>query len=278
MLDHSSDGSPETVRFTCRNTDDSWIMVESSKIGLRADIWRDWNQFKHGKHKRKDIQIFERYIEDHIFQLRDELLKLRYRHGRYSQFYVTDPKQRLISKAIIKDRLVHQVVYGILTEIFDKNFIFHSLSSRIGKGTHFGVAHLKNMIRKVSANGTRHCYALKMDIKRFFDSVDHKILKNLLRKHIHDEKFLKIIDTIIDSFSANEKQKGIPLGNVTSQLFANVYLHELDNFIKHELRERYYLRYCDDFIILSSDECYLNCLITRVVEFLAKNLKLELHP
>lgn len=155
---------------------------------------------------------------------------------------MTDPKQRLISKATIKDRLVHQVVYGILTEIFDKNFIFHSLSSRIGKGTHFGVAHLKNMIRKVSANGTRHCYALKMDIKRFFDSVDHKILKNLLRKHIYDEKFLKIIDTIIDSFSANEKQKGIPLGNVTSQLFANVYLHELDHFIKHELRERYYLR------------------------------------
>jgi hypothetical protein len=137
------------------------------------------------------------------------------------------------------------------------------------------------MIRKVSANGNRPCYALKMDIRRFFDTIDHRILKMLIRKNIRDEKVLRIIDIIIDSFKVNIESLenvGIPLGNATSQLFANIYLHELDDFIKQELRERYYLRYCDDFIILSNNEDHLKSLITTIREFLRKNLKLELHP
>ncbi len=243
-----------------------------------SHLFHSWNHFKRGKHKRKDIQDFERHLEDQIFNLQDDLVTLRYRHDRYDQFYVNDPKQRQISKATVKDRLVHQAVYSIMSEVFDKKFIFHSLSSRIGKGTHKGVAYLQRMIRKVSANGTRHCYSLKMDVKRFFDSIDHKILKNLIRKNIHDERALKIIDIIIDSFHVKIRGKGIPLGNVTSQLFANIYLHELDMFIKHTLRERYYLRYCDDFIILSSDEHYLRCVIADTGEFLSKHLQLELHP
>lgn len=131
------------------------------------------------------------------------------------------------------------------------------------------------MIRKVSANGSLHCYSLKMDIRRFFDSIDHTILKSLIRKEIHDEKALRIIDTFIDSFYVKQKGKRIPLGNVTSQLFANIYLHELD---MHKLREPNYLRYCDDFIILSSDQHYLRCLISYIGECLAKHVKLELHP
>ncbi len=176
------------------------------------------------------------------------------------------------------DRLVHQIVYSVMIEIFDKKFIFHSFSSRVGKGTHKGLIYLRQMIRKVSANGTRHCYSLKMDIKRFFDSIDHNILKNLIRKNIHDEKALKLIDTIIDSFYVNKTGKGVPLGNVTSQLFANVYLHELDIYVKHVLCKPHYLRYCDDFIILSRDQHYLLCLIARIGEYLAENLQLELHP
>ena len=116
-----------------------------------------------------------------------------------------------------------------------------------------------------------------MDVKRYFDSINHTILKALLRKNIQDNKMLKIVDAIIDSFNVHIAGKGIPLGNVTSQLFANVYLHELDDFIKQELRERFYLRYCDDFIILSSDQHHLRCLIQRIAEFLSANLKLELH-
>lgn len=244
-------------------------------------IFECWDHFRRGKCKRKDIQSFERNLEDYIFQLQHDLMTLQYQHGIYEHFYVSDPKQRHISKASVRDRLVHQIVYDILTTVFDRKFIFHSLSSRLGKGTHFGVKRLQQMIRKVSLNGKQPCYALKMDIKRFFDTINHQILKTLIRKNIRDKKALKIIDTIIDSFKVQSGPLGavgIPLGNATSQLFANIYLHELDDFIKQELREKYYLRYCDDFIILSNNENHLNSLIVYVREFLIKNLQLELHP
>ena len=220
-------------------------------------LFQSWDQFKRGKRKRKDIQFFERNLEDNIFQLQEDLTTLQYQPDSYTHFYVTDPKQRHISKASVRDRLVHQTVYDVLIEIFDRKFIFHSLSSRQGKGTHIGVSQLRQMIRKVSKNGRGPCYALKMDIKRFFDTIDHRILKTLIRKSIQEEKVLKIIDIIIDSFRVKEGSLGgvgIPLGNVTSQIFANIYLHELDDFIKQELQERYYLRYCDDFILLCPNE------------------------
>lgn len=242
-------------------------------------LFRSWDQFKRGKRKRKDIQCFERHLEDNIFCLQQELITFQYRHDSYHQFYVTDPKQRHISKASVKDRLVHQAVYDTLNDVLDKKFIFHSFSSRKGKGTHIGVIQLRRMIRKISANGTRPCYALKMDIRRFFDTVDHSILKMLLRKNIKDENALKMTEMIIDSFRTSaDKNVGIPLGNVTSQLFANVYLHELDDFVKQELKEKFYLRYCDDFIILSNNKFHLNNLIISIRNFSEKNLRLELHP
>lgn len=140
-------------------------------------LFKCWDQFRRGKRKRKDVQIFERHLEDNIFQLQHELTTLQYRPDLYHHFYVSDPKQRHISKASIKDRLVHQAVYDVLVPIFDHKFIFHSLSSRIGKGTHIGVVQLRQMIRKVSANGKKPCYALKMDIRRFFDSISMKFSK-----------------------------------------------------------------------------------------------------
>jgi len=240
-------------------------------------LFQGWTHFRRGKRKRKDIQYFERYLEDRIFQIQADLNSLQYQHGPYEQFYVTDPKQRCISKACVRDRLVHEVVYQLLSPVFDHIFIFHSLSSRVGKGTHFGIEHLKRMTRKVSKNGKFPCFALKMDIKRFFDTVDHRILKTLIRKRVREEPFLVIIDRIIDSFFFLEGC-GIPLGNVTSQLFANIYLHELDDFIKQGLREKYYLRYCDDFVILSRDKAHLQSLIAPIGKFLGTHLHLELHP
>jgi len=222
-----------------------------------------------------------RRLEDHIFQLQEDLTTFQYLHAPYDQFYVTDPKQRRISKASVRDRLVHQVVYDVLNEALDEKFIFHSLSSRLGKGTHIGVSQLHQMIKKVSKNGKLPCYALKMDIRRFFDTIDHQILKILLRKNIQDEKAMGLIDAIIDSFRVNDGVTGnigIPLGNVTSQLFANLYLNELDDFVKQTLREKYYLRYSDDFIILSNDRFHLKNLIDAIRKFLAENLRLELHP
>jgi RNA-directed DNA polymerase len=142
------------------------------------------------------------------------------------------------------------------------------------------VTQLHQMIRKISANGTRPCYALKMDIRRFFDTIDHQILKALLRKNIKDTNILKTTDMIIDSFKIKgaARDVGIPLGNVTSQIFANLYLHELDDFVKQELKERFYLRYSDDFILLSNNKPHLDELIVSIRKFLAETLQLELHP
>jgi len=137
------------------------------KIISLDHLFECWDHFKRDKRKRKDIQYFERYLEDHIFQLQQDLATFRYRHGFYHHFDVSDPKKRHISKASVRDRLAQQVVYAVLTNFLDKKFIFHSFSCRLGKGTHSGVVHLHNMIRKVSFNGKKPCFALKMDIKRF---------------------------------------------------------------------------------------------------------------
>ena len=236
-----------------------------------------WDQFKRGKHKRKDIQHFERHLEDHIFTLHEDLQTFQYHHGPYTHFYVFDPKKRYISKALVRDRLVHQMVYNLLQEVYERQFIFHSFSGRKGKGTHLGITHLHRMIKKASHNGKKPCYALKMDIKSFFDTIDHRILKNLIQQRIHDKKILTLIFKIIESFTI-APFKGLPIGNITSQILANIYLHEFDLFIKHILRESYYLRFCDDCLFLSQNKNHLAFLITPIRKFLFQNLTLDLHP
>ena len=240
-----------------------------------------WDHFKRGKRKKKDILSFERRLEDYVFQLEEDLETLAYQHGPYHTFKVCDPKERSISKACVRDRLVHEMLHSTLTYVFDKTFIFHSFSSRLGKGTHQGILQLKKMIKKVSLNGQLPCYALKLDIFRFFDKINHSTLKKLIRKNIQDKKALVIIDIVIDSFKITSGplgNVGIPLGNVSSQFFANLYLHELDLFVKHVLKEKYYLRYCDDFLILGNDEASLKKLLFPIQEFLENKLQLQLHP
>jgi len=241
-------------------------------------LLESWEYFIRDKRKRKDIQPFSRHLEDHLFEIQNELMKLEYQHGQYHSFTVFDPKIRCISKASVKDRLIHQIIYATLVELFDKRLIFHSFSCRLGKGVHQGTYSLRKMIGKVSRNGKRPCYALKMDIRKFFDNVNHDILKMLLRRVLKDEKILIIVDRIIDSFTSGSSKKGLPLGNVTSQLFANIYLHELDLFIKHDNKEKYYVRYCDDCVILSEDRNHLLSLIPSIALFLKDKLDLELHP
>ncbi|MDJ0652089.1 MAG: reverse transcriptase/maturase family protein [Simkaniaceae bacterium] len=240
-----------------------------------------WDQFKRGKKKRKDIQQFEVYLEDFIFALHEELIAGSYQHRPYKKFYVFDPKERHISKACVRDRLVHQMVYAALSKIFDPTFIAHSLSCRLGKGTHKGMVYLKQFLRKISQNGSKDCFSLKMDIQKFFDSVDHTILKELIQKRLKDTRAVALVDTIIDSFFCQEiegRKVGLPLGNVTSQLFANIYLHELDLFVKETLKKKFYLRFCDDFLFLSNQRDELHALIPIIRLFLQEKLQLNLHP
>ncbi len=242
-----------------------------------SNIFACWDQFKRGKKKKKDVQEFERFLEDNIFALHDTLLHLRYKHGPYENFTVFEPKRRNVSKACIQDRLVHHMVYSMLIKVYDSQFFFYSLSCRRGKGVHVGVNALQKMVRQVSHNGKLPWYALKIDVKRFFDHVDHSILKTLLKKRIIDSKILLILHEIIDSFCYTQT-KGLPLGNVTSQLFANLYLHEFDLFVKHKLRLRYYQRYCDDCVMLANSCEDLATCMPIIEQFIWKNLCLKLHP
>ncbi len=237
------------------------------------NLFQAWDEFRKGKRKRKDVQIFERNLEDNLFNLHYLLKDKTYRHRKYQSFYVHDPKQRHIHKAQVQDRIVHHLLYKYLYKLFDKSFIFDSYSCRLEKGTHKAIKRLEKFTRIVSRNYTKDCWAIKLDIKKFFASVDHRILINFLKKQIKDQDVLWLLKEIINSFN-----KGIPLGNLTSQIFANIYMDEVDQFIKHKLKIKYYLRYADDFLVLSNNKDDFNHFINIIEKFLNEKLKLELHP
>lgn len=253
--------------------------IEYEDLISIENLFQAWGEFRKGKRKRKDVQIFERNLEDNLFALHFALKRKTYQHGNYHSFYVCDPKRRHIHKAPVADRVIHHLLYKYLYKLWDKTFIYDSYSCRLEKGTHKGVKRLEKLARKASRNYTRPCWALKCDIKKFFANVDHEILLRLLKKKINDPDLLWLLSEIISSFhSESGENKGIPLGNLTSQVFANIYMNELDQFIKSQLRIKYYIRYADDFVILSSSENDLNHIIKMIGLFLKDQLKFELHP
>lgn len=235
-----------------------------------------WREFRRGKRSKLDVQVFEHRLEDNIFKLHRELANKTYLNDPYDSFYITDPKLRHIHKASVRDRVVHQAIFRILYPIYERNFIFDSYSCRIDKGTHRGVARLERWLWQVSHNFQSLTYVLKCDVKKFFDSVDHKILLELITHKSPDLNTRCLIRQVVDSFETSPG-KGLPLGNVTSQLFSNIYLNKLDQFVKHKLKVKHYLRYCDDFVILSNNCEYLGSLIPKLADFLDKKLKLKLH-
>ena len=247
------------------------------KIISLENLFFAWRQFRRGKRSKHEVQEFEFNLENNIFQLHQELKDKTYRHSKYTSLYVTDPKLRHIHKAYIRDRIVHHAVHNIVYPIFDRNFIHDSYACRLGKGTHRAVSRLEEFIAKNGANNTIPVYYLKCDVRKFFDSISHVVLFDILKLHIFDSETLELLKNIIDSF-VHSPQRGLPLGNLTSQLFGNVYLNEFDHFVKHGLKMRHYIRYCDDFIILSTDVIKLAEFIPKLSEFLAERLRLELHP
>lgn len=216
-------------------------------------------------------------MEENLFLLNEQLINKTYIHDPYESFYICDPKRRHIHKASVRDRVLHQAVFQILYLIFDKHFIYDSFSSRNYKGTHLGVERLFSGIRKESKNWKVKCFTLKCDVRKFFDFINHGILFDLIKRKIKDRDTLWLIRVFLESFET-EKGKGLPLGNVTSQLFANIYLNELDQFVKHTLKARYYFRYCDDFVIVHKNREFLEKYLVQIKEFLLDSLLLELHP
>lgn len=233
-----------------------------------------WLEFLKGKKQKKDVQEFQFSLMDNILSLHYDLINQNYKHGGYQCFKINEPKPRTIHKASVRDRLLHHAVYRILYPFFDKKFIADSFSCRNNKGTHKAINRFGLFARMASKNNTKTCWILKCDIEKFFASVDQNTLIKILENHIQDKDTINLLTETIFSFRPN----GLPLGNLTSQLFANVYLNELDQFVKHKLKMKHYIRYADDFVILSRDKIYLINLISKIKEFLQNELKLTLHP
>ncbi|MCX6720660.1 MAG: reverse transcriptase/maturase family protein [Candidatus Staskawiczbacteria bacterium] len=246
------------------------------------NLFSSWDKFKSDKQKKRDVLKFEWNLEENIFQLHRDLESGKYKHGAYSSFYLRDPKQRHVHKAEVKDRILHHAVFKVLNPIFEPTFISNSFSCQTGKGTHKGISTLDKTLRQISSNNFKPCFALKCDVKKFFDTVDHSILLSIIRKRIKDATTIRLLEKIINSFSSEYSnifyQKGLPIGNLTSQLFANIYLNEFDQFIKHKLKVKNYVRYTDDFVIISNDKTYLENLIASISSFLSDKLSLKLHP
>ncbi len=259
--------------------------INFEKIISVENLLLAWKEFLRGKRNKKDVQEFQLHLMDNILSLHQDLKSKTYLHGGYYAFNISDPKPRNIHKASVQDRLLHHAIYRILYPYFDKKFIHDSYSCRIEKGTHKAINRFRDFFRKVSKNNTKTCWVLKCDIRKFFANIDHEILKEILGKYIKDKEILWLLSQVINSFScakhiyamADICKSGLPLGNLTSQLLVNIYMNEFDQFMKRELKVKYYIRYADDFMILSDNINYLEDLSQEISSFLEKKLKLQLH-
>lgn len=236
-----------------------------------------WREFLRGKRGKRDVQEFGLRLMDNLFKLHRDLMRYICQHGGYESFNISDPKPRHIHKASVRDRLLHHAVYRVLYPCFDRTFIADSFSCRIGKGTHRALNRFRAFGYKASRNHTRTCWVLQCDIRKCFASIDHQTLLCIL-SHRLDADTLWLVEEIIRSFHSGTPGVGLPLGNLTSQLFVNAYLNEFDQFVKHTLKTKYYLRYADDFIILSVDRFTLEKLLPHIQLFLRERLGLDLHP
>ena len=250
------------------------------------NLYRAARKARRGKRTRPAVEAFEFDVEKHLVGLRRDLVEQSYRPGPFRTFIIVDPKPRLISAAPYRDRVVHHAMCNVLEPIFERSFIFDSYACRRGKGTHAAVDRYTAFARK-------NRYVLKCDVRKFFPSVDHANLLQRLGRKIKDPDVMWLTKVIVehsnlqepvpgffpgdDLFTASERRRGIPIGNQTSQFFANVYLDALDHFVKERLGCRYYVRYCDDFVILDNDRRRLADVRRAVDQFLL-GIRLWLHP
>ena len=188
-----------------------------------------------------------------------------------------DPKTRKISKANFRDRIVHHAIVNIIGPILEKRFIYDSCANQIGKGNLFALKRFDYFKRKVTCNLIKEAFCFKADIKHYFQEINHNYLIDILEKKIKDDKLIRLIKKILVN-GQHVLGVGMPLGNLTSQFFANVYLNELDYFVKHKLKAKYYIRYVDDFVILHESKEQLEIWKQEISRFLDEKLKIELHP
>jgi len=260
--------------------------------GLYPQVWSFQNLLRaaeaaqRGKRYRGDVADFHVNLEGELLRLQEELATKTYCPGPYRTFTITDPKERLISAAPYRDRVVHHALCQVIEPIFDPTFIYDSYACRPGKGQHAACDRFQSFCRQ-------NRYVLKCDLQKYFPSIDHEILLAAIERKIGCPDTLWLIERIVahsnpqpevcfyypgdDLFTPLTRRRGIPIGNLTSQFFANIYLNGFDHFVKEELRCRFYLRYVDDFVVLDQDKKRLHE-VKRAMEETLASLRLRIHP
>lgn len=236
-----------------------------------SNLLSAWRKASKGKRGRDTCASFEYKLADELLSLQTCLKEKTYQPGAYTQFYIHEPKRRLISAAPFRDRVVHHALCNVIEPVFEQQFISDSYANRAGKGTHAAVDRLQFFSRKSS-------YVLRLDIVQHFPSIDHAVLLGILGKTIKDDALLDLIKLILisGSISGQNLERGLPIGNLTSQFWSNCYLHPLDQFIKRELGCHAYLRYVDDFALFADSKQQLWEWKQRIREKL-DTLKLQFH-
>jgi len=239
-----------------------------------------------GKRYRDNVLLFNHNLESELLKIQSDLINRSYQPGDYKTFHIVEPKKRMISAAPYRDRVVHHALCNVIAPIFERTFTADSFANREGYGTH-------RALRRFVADARRHTYVLQCDIRKYFPSIDHEILKTIIRRKIKCADTLWLIETIIDAsneqervehffagddlFTPSERRRGLPIGNLTSQFFANVYLNSFDHFVKERIKARSYVRYVDDFALFGNDRAFLSEARLAIEEYLA-GLRLKIHP
>ncbi len=244
------------------------------KIYDFENILKSAYQCRKGKAKSKSALHFFNNLEENIIEIQNELMWDMYNPMPYRHFYVFEPKRRLISAPSFKDRVVHRAIYNVIEPMFDKRYIYDSYACRSGKGAHKGANRAQGFIRGVEECSGK-AYVLKADVKHYFSSINHRILKDIVNGKLKCGRVKALLFKVIDSSPCDIDGVGIPLGNLTSQLFANVYLHEVDIYIKHSLKVKRYVRYMDDMCIVHHDKSQLHEWRGDIEAFLSRRLNLS---
>jgi len=234
------------------------------------NLYHAWHKVSLGKSAKSSVLNFYRNLDKNLSSIAEDLKNGTYQPGHYNLFLIRDPKERIISASPVRDRVVQHAIMNYYDPVFDRNLIFDSYACRVGKGTHKAVLRAFHF-----AKSSR--YFLKMDVRKYFDSIDHATLKILLAKIVKDEAVLNVFYTIIDSCNVSAG-KGIPIGNLTSQFFANYYLSSFDHHFKERLHAKRYIRYMDDILVFSDDKEELKNMYNEAVHYTAEKLKLVLKP
>jgi len=251
-----------------------------SQIVSFENLLYAYREFSRGKRFKTDILDFNYGYEKELFKLQEELVNHTYTPLAPHRFYVYEPKKRAIEAAAVRDRVVHHALCRVVEPIFDKRFIYDTYACRLNKGTLAAIKRFESFKRKAMARyGRDKVYVLKADISKYFENIDHTILLGLIGERIKDKNVIWLVGRI---FNPGDRScplaKGIPIGNLTSQFFANLYLNPLDQFVKHDLRIKCYVRYMDDFVLVDSSRTRLHEAKAEIARFLEEKLDLRLHP